>query len=83
MQSCASKMMDLLCKQYSTDLNALDMEIEKLYDENGSITSNKLFVTRETTLKADLENYVSTLLKNEEKKCVRDKLSYDNAQAYN
>lgn len=68
LQSCSAKMMNLLCKQYSSDLTALDIEIERLYNENSSITAEEHFHTRETTLKADLENYVSTLLKNKGKK---------------
>lgn len=83
LQICSARMMSLLCKHYTADLTILDHEIEKLYEENNSIVQEELFSTRESTLKADLENYVSALLKNKEQKFIRDKLSYDNSQAYN
>lgn len=76
-------MMELLNKQYSIDLSLLDGEIENLYEANRSIISDELFSTRETALKADLENYDSNILKTKEKKFIRDKLFYDNSQAYN
>lgn len=47
------------------------------------ITSDALFSTRESTLKANFEIYVAEILKTKEKKFMRDKLSYDNSQAYN
>lgn len=81
LQTCSLKMMELLCKQYSNDLVSVDKEIEKLYVDNQSITLNDLFPTREGTLNTDLEGYVTEILKTKEKKCIRDKLAYDNKQA--
>lgn len=75
--------MELLCNHYTTELAFLDKEIEKLYKENGLITSDELFPTWEGTLKAKLKIYVAEILKTKEKKIIRDKLSYDNNQAYN
>ena len=73
----------LLCDQYSSDLAALDIEIGGLYNENSLITADESFSTRELTLNSDLEIYVSTLLKNKDKEFIRDKLAFDNGQAYN
>lgn len=46
------------------------------------IVSSELFPVREGTLKTHLETYVVEILKTKEKKFIRDKLSYDNNQAY-
>lgn len=75
--------MELLCEHFSGELTILDKEIERLYRDNDLIVSSELFSNRETILKTELENYVSGLLKTKEKKYMRDKLAYDNDQAYN
>lgn len=75
-------MMELLCKQYTNELTSVDIEIEDLYEDNQSITSDGLFSTWESALKTNLEGYVTEILKTKEKKFVRDKLAYDNKQAY-
>lgn len=80
---CSMKMMELLCGHFSHELVSLDKEIEKLYQDNDSIISNDQFSSRESLLKTNLETYVSEILKTKEKKFMRDKLSYANAQAYN
>ncbi|XP_073491307.1 uncharacterized protein [Aquarana catesbeiana] len=75
-------MMELLCKQYTNELTLVDKEIEKLYEDNQLITLDGLFSTRESALKTNLEGYVTEILKTKERKFVRDKLAYDNKQAY-
>lgn len=76
-------MMDLLCRQYSLELEALDKEIETLYQANATLLLDSLFASRELTLKRDLETFVSEILKTKEKKFKHDKLAYDNNTAYN
>lgn len=83
LQSCSKKMMELLCKHYTTELSLVDKEIEKLHYDNPAIIADALFSTRENELKSNLELYVTEILKTKEKKYIRDKLAYDNKQAYN
>lgn len=83
LQSCSKKMMELLCKHYTVELSLIDGEIEKLYRDNSAIVTDGLFSTRENELKTNLESYVTEVLKTKEKKYIRDKLAYDNKQAYN
>lgn len=82
LQLCSMKMMELLCGHYNDELISLDKEIEKLYTENSSIVSSELFSSRESNLKTHIETYVADILKTKEKKFLRDKVSYDNNQAY-
>lgn len=83
LQSCSKRMMELLCKHYTVELSLVDKEIEKLYQDNSSIITDGLFSTRENELKSNLQVYVTEILKTKEKKYIRDKLAYDNKQAYN
>lgn len=83
LQTCSMKMMEFLCKHYTNELTLVDKGTEILYEDNQLITTDVLFPARENVLKTNLEIYVAEILKTKEKKFVRDKLSYDNKQAYN
>lgn len=73
LQMCSTKMMELLCGNFSSELASLDNEIERLYKDNDLITSDELFSTCESTLKANLEIDVPEILKTKENKFMRDK----------
>ncbi|PIO11839.1 hypothetical protein AB205_0055700 [Aquarana catesbeiana] len=82
LQSCSLNMLSILCKEYESELEQLDISINRWYSDHASGVSSSRYSKRDKVLRAHLEEYTLSTINDKEGKFLRDLSAHENGYAY-
>lgn len=75
-------MLSILCNEYTTELEQLDVAINRWYTDHAQGMSSPRYSKRDKTLRAHLEEYTLTIINDKESKFLRDLAAHENGYTY-